>query len=133
MSNIISLILFFLCISLHACDARPLSTVDKNLEMKYHFSLKSDEKSGFHFFPKQLNESNSKMETQLVDYSEKLKDHENTSQKVVKPIGKKASGALKNESLDTVSMNVPHKEPLEEHPQFNLDYAPPTTHPPHHN
>ncbi|KAE9610775.1 hypothetical protein Lalb_Chr07g0190191 [Lupinus albus] len=40
MSNFISLVLFFLCISLHACYARPLTTVDKKLEMKYHFSLK---------------------------------------------------------------------------------------------
>ncbi|XP_019462900.1 PREDICTED: uncharacterized protein LOC109361818 [Lupinus angustifolius] len=132
MSNIISLLLFFLCISLHACDARPLSTVDKKLEMKYHFSLKSGEKSVFDSYPKQLNESNSKIETQLVDYSEKPKDHGNTSQKVVKSTVE-ASVALKTESLVTVSMHVQHKKPLEEHPQFNLDYAPPKTHPPHHN
>ncbi|KAE9610774.1 hypothetical protein Lalb_Chr07g0190181 [Lupinus albus] len=94
--------------------------------------MQSDERSGFGSYPKHINESNSKMETQLVDYFEKPKDHGNSNQKVAKSMGED-SVALKTESLVTVSMHVPHKKPLEEHPQFNLDYAPPKTHPPHHN
>lgn len=37
------------------------------------------------------------------------------------------------ESLDSVSWRVPHKKSGENNPGFNLDYAPPKTHPPSHN
>lgn len=38
-----------------------------------------------------------------------------------------------DESLVSVSFRVPHKKPSEKQPGFNLDYAPPKIHPPHHN
>ncbi|CAL0306182.1 unnamed protein product [Lupinus luteus] len=133
MTMSITYLLFFLCISLHACNARHLSTIDKKVQMKTHFSIKSDdEKIGFDSYPKKLNEGNNKMQTRLVDDSEKRKGHGNSSQKMVKA-KEKASSGVKTESLVSVSMSVPHKKPIEENPEFSLDYSPPKTHPPHHN
>ncbi|XP_061363822.1 root meristem growth factor 10 [Gastrolobium bilobum] len=131
--SIAYLLLLFLCISLHACNARHLSPLDKKLEKKSHISVKSDEKNGFDSSPKELNEGdNKKMETRFVADSEKLKKRSSTNQRVLKAKGK-ASGASQSESLVSVSWRVPHKKPSQKHPGFNLDYAPPKTHPPHHN
>ncbi|KAJ1383686.1 hypothetical protein SESBI_43155 [Sesbania bispinosa] len=126
------LLLLFLCISLHACNARHLSPLDKK---KSHFSIKNGEKNGFDFSPKQLNEGIQKMEKEeLVGDSEKAKNRRRTSQRVVKVKGiGKGSGALQSESLVSVSWRVPHKKQSQKHPGFNLDYSPPKTHPPSHN
>ncbi|KAE9603200.1 hypothetical protein Lal_00018659 [Lupinus albus] len=128
----ITYLIFFLCISLHACNARHLSTLDKKVHIKSHFSFKSEERSVFDSYPRKVNEGNYTTQTRLVDDSEKPKGDGNSIQKVVKAKGK-ASNAVKTESLVSVSMNVPHKNPIEENPEFSLDYSPPKTHPPHHN
>ncbi|KAK7260163.1 hypothetical protein RIF29_25979 [Crotalaria pallida] len=129
------LLLFFLCISLHACNARHLNTLDKKVEIKSHFSVKCSEKNGSDSFPKQLNDEddNNKLENRLVADSEKPK-HEgnNNNQKVFKSNKAiKASGDLKTESLVSVSWPVPYNE--EPSDVFSSDYAPPKTHPPRHN
>ncbi|XP_020235897.1 uncharacterized protein LOC109815556 [Cajanus cajan] len=135
MSTAYLVLLFFLCISLHACCARHLSPLNKKLEEKSRFSIKSDEKNGFESSPKQLNEgNNNKTETRLVGDSEKPRNRRSYNHRVHKAAIGKASGALKK-SLVTVSWHVPHnnKKPRQKHPGFDLDYSPPKTHPPHHN
>ncbi|TKY63675.1 hypothetical protein E2542_SST13554 [Spatholobus suberectus] len=123
-------LLFFLCISLHACYARHLSPLNKKLEEKSHFTVKSDEKNGFDSSPRQLNEGNYK--TEVAD-SEKPRNRRSTNHRLHKAMGK-ASGALQTESLVSVSWRVPHnKKARQKHPGFDLDYSPPKTHPPHHN
>jgi len=72
--------------------------------------------------------------TQLGDNADqKLKDSK-AKQKLdsVDEI-EKNPGAVKKESLVSVSWRVPQKKRGERHPGFNLDYSPPKTHPPSHN
>ncbi|CAJ1948650.1 unnamed protein product [Sphenostylis stenocarpa] len=132
MSTASCLLLFFLCISLHACYARHFSPLNMKLQEKSHFSIKIDEKNGFDSRPKHLNEGLNKTEARLVGESEKPRNRRSTNHRVHKAV-KNASGALKK-SLVSVSWRVPHnKKPRQKHPGFDLDYSPPKTHPPHHN
>ncbi|KAK7339361.1 hypothetical protein VNO77_20022 [Canavalia gladiata] len=128
-------LLFFLCILLHACSARLLSTLDKKLEKKPHFSIKDNEKNGLDTIPKEIggmNEGNNRMKTWLVP--QKPRKRRSTNQKVLKAMIKN-SGAIQTKSLanSSVSWRVPHKKPRKKDPGFNLDYSPPKTHPPSHN
>ncbi|KAK7382250.1 hypothetical protein VNO80_01044 [Phaseolus coccineus] len=119
MSTASYLLLFFLCISLHACYARHLSPLNMklNLQEKSHFSIKLSE---------------DKTETRLVGDSEKPRSRRSTNHRVHQAV-KSGSGALQK-SLVSVSWRVPHnKKPRQKHPGFDLDYSPPKTHPPHHN
>lgn len=71
------------------------------------------------------------------------KDHEDTDKQMDSKIVAKEmkrqrltnSGAhLQAESVDSVAWCVPHKKRgHQQQPGFNLDYAPPKTHPPVHN
>ncbi|KAK7349679.1 hypothetical protein VNO77_07243 [Canavalia gladiata] len=133
MSTTSYLLLFFLCLSLHACNARHLSLLDKKLQEKSHFSVKSDDKNGFDSSPKKLNEGDNKMETRLVADSEKPKNRRSINHKVLKAKGKASGSLVQTDSLVSVSWHVPHKKSSHKHPGFNLDYSPPKTHPPHHN
>ncbi|QCE03040.1 hypothetical protein DEO72_LG8g1058 [Vigna unguiculata] len=124
MSTASYLLLFFLCISLHASYARHLNNI--KLQQKSHFSIK-------------LNEGPNKTETRLVGDSEKPRNRRSTTNHRVQQAVKNGSGALKK-SLVSVSWRVPHnnnnnnnKKPRQKHPGFDLDYSPPKTHPPHHN
>ncbi|TKY66351.1 hypothetical protein E2542_SST09221 [Spatholobus suberectus] len=126
-------LLFFLCIFLHACSARRLSTLHNKLEKKPHFSIKDDEINRFESFPKHLglmNEGNNRMKTWSVP--RKPRKGRSTNQKLLKAM-RKDSGALQPKSLASVSWRVPRKKPREKDPGFNLDYSPPKTHPPSHN
>ncbi|OIV89515.1 hypothetical protein TanjilG_20326 [Lupinus angustifolius] len=128
----ITYLLFFLCISLHTCNSRYLSTQDKKHEKKSHFPIKNEENNGVDFSQKQLRvmSEGNKMETGLV--AQKPKKVRRTKHKVHKAM-RKDPGALKSESLVSVSWRMPHKKPSDKNPGFNLDYAPPKTHPPSHN
>ncbi|XP_048335930.2 root meristem growth factor 10 [Ziziphus jujuba] len=44
-----------------------------------------------------------------------------------------AAAVRTDQTVASVSWSVPHKKRGEKQPGFNLDYAPPKTHPPHHN
>lgn len=44
----------------------------------------------------------------------------------------KTKGVVRTKSLVTVSWKIPHEKYAED-PRFDLDYAPPRTHPPSHN
>ncbi|KAH8516650.1 hypothetical protein H0E87_004849 [Populus deltoides] len=138
-------LLSLLCLSLHACNARPLADINNNPEKKFHIipyqnyqkeisvttvptvetSSSSDE------FGAAKKDSIAK--TQLGDNAQKLKDSK-AKQKLdsVDEI-EKNPGAVKKESLVSVSWRVPQKKRGERHPGFNLDYSPPKTHPPSHN
>ncbi|RDX90333.1 hypothetical protein CR513_27821, partial [Mucuna pruriens] len=132
MSTAYLLPLLFLFISLHACYARHLSPFNKNMEEKSHFLVKSDKQNGFDSSSKQLNEGDSKTETQLFGDSDQPRNRRSTNHRVHKA-NANASGALKKSHV-SVSWRVPHNEkPSQKHPGFNLDYSPPKTHPPHHN
>ncbi|KAG5060652.1 hypothetical protein JHK87_001681 [Glycine soja] len=129
-------LLFFLCISLHACYARHLSPPNKKMEEKSHFSIKSDEKNGLDSSPKQLNEGHNKTETRLVGDSVKPRNRRSTNHHRVHKATENASGSSLQKSLVSVSWCVPHnnnKKPRQKHSGFDLDYSPPKTHPPHHN
>ncbi|XP_057458203.1 uncharacterized protein LOC130748965 [Lotus japonicus] len=133
MSSTAYLLLLFLCISLHACNARRIGPLDKKMEKKHHFSTKSDEKIEFDSSPKQLNdEGNGNVGARLVADSMKPKSRRSTHQIVLKG---KASGSLRTESLASVSWRVPHhkKHSQKQLVQFDVDYEPPKTHPPSHN
>ncbi|QHO25089.1 uncharacterized protein DS421_12g378080 [Arachis hypogaea] len=98
MSSIITylLLLIFLFISLHACNARHLSTLDKKkMEKKPHFSFKissgDDEKKVLGSNPKQVNEEggndNKKVKTnRLVSSDHRRRSTKN--QRVLKTKGK---------------------------------------------
>ncbi|KAL1331267.1 hypothetical protein HN51_048537 [Arachis hypogaea] len=144
MSSIITylLLLIFLFISLHACNARHLSTLDKKkMEKKPHFSFKissgDDEKKVLGSNPKQVNEEggndNKKVKTNRLVSS----DHRRRSTKNQRVLKTKGKGAIKTTnslvSSSSISWRVPHKKPSEKNPGFNLDYSPPKTHPPSHN
>ncbi|KAL3027061.1 hypothetical protein AAZX31_03G028300 [Glycine max] len=139
MSSTAYLLLLFLGISLHACYARHLSPLNKKLEEKSYFSIKSDEKNGLDSSPKQLNEAgHNKTETRLVGDSVKPRNQRSTNHHrvVQKATDANASGGgALQKSLVSVSWRVPHnnKKPRQKHPGFDLDYSPPKTHPPHHN
>ncbi|KAK7256607.1 hypothetical protein RIF29_30061 [Crotalaria pallida] len=131
----VTYLLFFLCISLHTCNARYLSHLDKKLEKKSYLSIKNDEMNGFDFSRKQLrvmSEGDDKMETWLVAQKPSRKGRRRTNNRVLKAT-RKDSEALQSESFVSVSWRMPHKKPREKNPGFNLDYAPPKTHPPSHN
>ncbi|XLR54854.1 hypothetical protein HN51_023019 [Arachis hypogaea] len=153
MSSIITylLLLIFLFISLHACNARHLSTLDKKkMEKKPHFSFKNnsgdDEKKVLGSNPKQVNEEggndNKRVKTNRLVSSDSDENPNNRNrrrstknQRVLKAKGK---GAIKTTnslvSSSSISWRVPHKKPSEKNnPGFNLDYSPPKTHPPSHN
>ncbi|BAT97662.1 hypothetical protein LR48_Vigan11g068200 [Vigna angularis] len=119
MSTASYLLLFFLCISLHACYARHLNPLNIKLQEKSHFSIK-------------LNEGPNKTETRLVGDAEKPRNRRSTNHRVQQD--KNGAGVLQK-SLVSVSWRVPHnkKKPRQKHPGFDLDYSPPKTHPPHHN
>ncbi|KAK7390181.1 hypothetical protein VNO78_25480 [Psophocarpus tetragonolobus] len=132
MSSSAYFLLFFLCISLHACYARHLGPLNKKPGEKSHFSIKSSEKNGFDSSPKRLNEGHNKTETHLVGDSEKPRNRRSTNHRVHKS-SENASGASQKSHV-SVSWRVPHnKKPRQKHPGFDLDYSPPKTHPPHHN
>ncbi|MED6172425.1 hypothetical protein PIB30_049958 [Stylosanthes scabra] len=156
MSSIITyllLIFFLFIISLHACDARHLSTLDKKkLEKKPHFSLKissgDDEKKGLDLSPKQVNNEDGnedikvKTTTRLLVSSDsdqnpnsRNRRRSTKNQRVLKTKGKGAiKTTTKSLASSSVSWRVPHKKPSEKNnPGFNLDYSPPKTHPPSHN
>ncbi|KAJ7950919.1 Transmembrane protein [Quillaja saponaria] len=145
------LFIFFLSISLHACIARHLtSTFDKKLDKEINFSIKSGEKRDFGSSPKQI-EVETNVDHDNVEFNHHrlvanrhgklMKDKTNTTRlqkraKKVKGIKSSTSGALRStheQSLVSVSWRVPHKKRGEKNPGFNLDYAPPKTHPPSHN
>ncbi|KAI4354814.1 hypothetical protein L6164_003648 [Bauhinia variegata] len=135
------LLLFLLCISLHACHARPLGTFDKKLEKKIHISIKNDdEKKGLDSPPKQLGllkngENGGETRLDATNTQKPKVDRRSIKLRVLK-VKEKAilSGASRtNKSHASVSWRVPHKKTGEKNPGFNSDYSPPKTHPPIHN
>jgi hypothetical protein len=83
-----------------------------------------------------MNEG-SKMKTWLVN-TQKSRKELSTNKKMLKAM-RKDSSASETKTLDSVSWSVIHKNPSEKNkaseknPEYDLDYAPPKTHPPHHN
>ncbi|KAJ7007464.1 hypothetical protein D5086_004766 [Populus alba] len=137
-------LLSLLCLSLHACTARPLADINNNPEKKFHIIPYQNDQKEISVTTVPTVESSSSKEfgaakkdsiakTQLGDNAQKLKDSK-AKQKLdsVDEI-EKNPGADKKESLVSVSWRVPQKKRGERHPGFNLDYSPPETHPPSHN
>ncbi|CAJ2669840.1 unnamed protein product [Trifolium pratense] len=137
----VTYLLFFLCFSFHAyCTVLPLSnTQDMELENKKHFSIKTDNINDFESFPNHfpmMNED-SKMKTWLVN-TQKSRKELSTNKKMLKAM-RKDSSTSETKTYGSVSCSVIHKNlsekntPSEKNPEFDLDYSPPKTHPPHHN
>ncbi|XAR54148.1 hypothetical protein NMG60_11029163 [Bertholletia excelsa] len=131
MSLTYSLLLFLLCLPLHACNARPLGVIGDKLEKRFLLP-KNDEKLSPVKIPVALKPSSSsrvvggdlkligsKAKKLKAPEAKKPKDHET-----------KISGASQTYELpSSVSWNMPHGKRGEEHPGFDLDYLPPRTHP----
>ncbi|KAK2650604.1 hypothetical protein Ddye_018093 [Dipteronia dyeriana] len=128
--SILCCLLFFLCISMHACNARPLVSIDKNDEKKGMDKLPVPVKAEFTFSNTDQVRASSRSEnvsemTSLANKQKKSKSNEKT----------KTSGSNQNESLVSVSYQVPRNRNKHavKHPGLNSDYSPPKTHPPSHN
>ncbi|KAJ0054606.1 uncharacterized protein LOC116128083 [Pistacia vera] len=130
-------LVFLLCLSLHACNARRLGDT---LEKKLHTTNKNDEKKGLDTVPV-VPKADSLLTTRgdrIEDHgsgekSQKSKDTRDAESKISNDGTGKTSGAAKTESLGSVSWRVPHGKRPEKNPGFNSDYSPPKTHPPSHN
>ncbi|KAH7577762.1 hypothetical protein ACOSP7_001218 [Xanthoceras sorbifolium] len=122
--SILYCLLFLFCLSLHACNARPLVAIDKKdekkgtghklpvLPAKEKSPLSNDQVGA-------LSRGDSINETRLADKQKKSNE--------------KTSGSHQTESLVSVSWQVPRNKRVAKHPGFNSDYSPPKTHPPSHN
>ncbi|KAJ6675561.1 TRANSMEMBRANE PROTEIN [Salix viminalis] len=139
-------LLSIFCISLHACNARPLADVDKKPEKKFQMisNQTSDQKeipvnivseansSSSNDFGAEKEDSIAKTD-QMDDNAQKLMNSKAKQKSSTTDEKVKDSGAAHKASLVSVSWPVPRKKRGETHPGFNLDYAPPKTHPPSHN
>ncbi|XP_040993700.1 uncharacterized protein LOC121240345 [Juglans microcarpa x Juglans regia] len=146
MSATSCLLLFLLCVSMHACNARGrhlIRAVDKKLEKKRHFSFRNDEKTGSDEISavSKVKPSSSKQHEMgrresiagILSSENTPKQNETRSGPKIPKVEGKTSGAVQTESLESVSWHVPHKKRSGKDPGFNLDYSPPKTHPPSHN
>lgn len=169
------LLLFLLCVSMHACNSRGrhLRAVDKKLEKKLHFSFRvgvftfsicchhihiffftwssgfvqnDHEKTGSDKIsalskvkssPSKQHEVGRKGSIGGILSSENtLKQKETrTGQKIPKVKGITSAAVQTDQSLESVSLHVPHKikRSGKDPGWLNLDYSPPKTHPPSHN
>ncbi|PQM40687.1 uncharacterized protein Pyn_02788 [Prunus yedoensis var. nudiflora] len=153
------LLLFLLCLSLHACNARRLGAVDKKPENKLHLINKSTKEKGSNdnipvvakvksFSSKEAPEvakEQSTAETQSDNSINTKEPKQTKTSDVSRKTKRSASGAVEHHpttaddvdnksSFDSVSWRVPHKKRgVQKQPGFNLDYSPPKTHPPSHN
>ncbi|KAF9668786.1 hypothetical protein SADUNF_Sadunf14G0039600 [Salix dunnii] len=145
MSVITYFLLSIFCFSLHACNARPLADIDKEPEKKFQMisNQTSDQKEIPVNLVSKANSSSSNefgeekedsiaVTDQMDDNAQKLMNSK-AKQKSMTEERVRDSGAAHKASLVSVSWPVPRKKRGETHPGFNLDYAPPKTHPPSHN
>ncbi|CAB4269649.1 unnamed protein product [Prunus armeniaca] len=153
------LLLFLLCLSLHACNARRLGGVEKKPENKLHLINKSTKEKGSDdnipavakvksFSSKaapEVAKEQSTAETQSDNNINTMEPTHTIASDVSRKTKRSASGAVEHHpitaddddnksSFDSVSWRVPHKKRgVQKQPGFNLDYSPPKTHPPSHN
>ncbi|KAK2413836.1 hypothetical protein QL285_036502 [Trifolium repens] len=107
---------------------------------KFFIILQNQNINGFESIPNhfRMMDEGSKMKTWLVN-TQKSRKELSTNKKMLKAM-RKDSSASETKTLDSVSWSVIHKNPSEKNkaseknPEYDdLDYAPPETHPPHHN
>ncbi|KAL6981742.1 hypothetical protein U1Q18_023364 [Sarracenia purpurea var. burkii] len=144
------LLLFLLCISFHACNARGFGAIgNDDPEKKFLLPNKNDEKV---VSPVRRSVVAPKFKTSLsstelgavngginakksrVDEDDDEKDDQNP--KVSKPKELiKGQGAKISGGVPSVSWRLPRRKRggAEQQPEFNQDYSPPKTHPPVHN
>ncbi|KAF9687708.1 hypothetical protein SADUNF_Sadunf02G0121100 [Salix dunnii] len=138
-------LLSFLCLCLHACNARPLADINNNPEKKFHIKTNQNDQKEISVTTVPTVESSSSKEfgeakkdsiakTRLGDKAQKLKGSK-AKQKLdsFDEIEKNPADTKKEYSLVSATWRVPQKKRGERHPGFNLDYSPPKTHPPSHN
>ncbi|CAN6566427.1 hypothetical protein ACFX2I_040535 [Malus domestica] len=156
------LLLYLLCLSFHACNARRLGAVHKEPDNKFHLINKSTKAQvSDHKIPamsmmksfssKPSLDQGEKGESTVLQ-SDSINNKEPKHTKTtddLKTIPKKiikgstsAPGAdhpistskHDKSSFVSVSWRVPRKKRgVQKQPGFNLDYSPPKTHPPSHN
>ncbi|GMN44693.1 hypothetical protein TIFTF001_013892 [Ficus carica] len=146
-TNSCLLLLFLLCLSLHACNSRRLGSIANTPQVKKSlFFIKDDEgKTGVdeirvsevkhsRSLSKERGDDNTPVKTKIEEKgTENLKDGK-ASRDISKRGGKgSAVASATTKSHVSVSWRVPHKKRGEKQPGFNLDYSPPKTHPPSHN
>jgi hypothetical protein len=139
MSNGTKYFLVLFIIFLASCDARPIDLPDKVPAKDFQFSTENNEKSGF-----ARVSIPAKVEPSLSNKSEAAENGSSFVQKAVQedkrttatkmPAAKfHLKGQWPKASGPVVSWKLPQKKRGEKQPGFNLDYAPPKTHPPSHN
>ena len=138
------LVLFFMFLA--SCDARPIDVPHKVPANDFQFSTENNEKSSVarvsipaKVEPSLLNKSEAAENGGSLVQKKVQEDKRTTATKTpatkfhLKGQWPKASGPVQIKPLATVSWKLPQKHRGEKHPGFNLDYAPPKTHPPSHN
>ncbi|XP_050204162.1 root meristem growth factor 10 [Mercurialis annua] len=121
------LLLFLLCILLHACNARTFPASDNNdLDKKLHISIKNGDQNKVSV-AENLTENSQSNEVGAADETDSDSIQESNEPK------ESSDAVLKESAVVSVSWRVPHNKRGEQHPGFNLDYSPPKTHPPSHN
>ncbi|KAL3536997.1 hypothetical protein ACH5RR_000363 [Cinchona calisaya] len=134
-----SLVILLLFIALCSSNARPIGVINKNEEKSSlaRVSISSNAKPSISKKLEAAKEDSSHMENRvnedneatgaqkLVEKKHEVKDDHKRS--------KVGADAFQTESLATVSWKLPHRKRGEQQPGFNLDYAPPETHPPVNN
>ncbi|EEF50332.1 root meristem growth factor 10 [Ricinus communis] len=135
------LLLFLLCNSLHACNARPIPATTDNTNLDKKFNQNDEKKVSVaekvESSASGIAKEDSIVQTHLLeDNNQTSKDSKAKNKKLMmakEDIARKSSGSVQKESLVSVPWRVPHKKRGDKHPGFNLDYSPPKTHPPSHN
>ncbi|KAF8379248.1 hypothetical protein HHK36_028680 [Tetracentron sinense] len=149
--SIILLFFFLLSLSMHACNARHLGVIDKESGRQLDLSGKDVEKARLDntSVPSKMKPSSLfeelGMQPEGAANGESMIDESwggastqksKRSEGLLKEVDNKEgtiSGVVQMESLVSVSWPVPHDKGRDHDPGFNLDYAPPKTHPPSHN
>lgn len=128
-----------LCLPFHACHGRRILVDEKKATKNLNF-FKKDEVKEVSGVPKTMKPELMSSKEVGVQREESLtsETHKNNN-KFKDPktsLNKKKVSSLNQmkESLGSyTSWRVPHRKRGEHNPGFNLDYAPPKTHPPAHN
>ncbi|GFY92654.1 hypothetical protein Acr_08g0010500 [Actinidia rufa] len=135
-----SLLVFLLCVSLHACNARLLGAIGKEHAKQIAIQNMNDEKVSLvkPDLTKDLGAANigDTMEKQIR--VEKEDNHKAKISKAKKLEKAQAQGvkisSQTGQSLLSVPWRVPRKKlPGDQQPGLNSDYSPPKVHPPVHN
>ncbi|KAF8020454.1 hypothetical protein BT93_G1001 [Corymbia citriodora subsp. variegata] len=123
-----------MALSMHICDGRRLTDMDKKLAKRTTSSSKSMPRNN------SFNNEGNDAETPVAEKPENAIVQTRTTQKLM-TMRKATKEKIRGPSHDHQDMSSlisdswldPRKIPTEKHPGLDSDYSPPKTHPPSHN